>query len=256
MSGGSQEAGRSVTSKLCAVLAAFDADNDELTIAAIGRRSGLPATTARRLVAQLAEQKLLEPVVGGRFRVGLLLWRIGSHAVRRNALRAATIPEMRDLFNATGENVQLAVVDERQALYIERITGPKSVPSRAIVGSRWPLHATGAGKALLAHMTPLPTGYESSLPKLTVRTISEPSVLRAALTQIRRTGVAFAFGEDENGTIAVAAPVLGPNDAPIASIAVIGHWRPAVMRKVVPLIRESAYRISRAVHSEPSKDVS
>jgi uncharacterized protein len=38
MSGGSQEAGRSVASKLCAVLAAFDAGNDELTIAAIVRR--------------------------------------------------------------------------------------------------------------------------------------------------------------------------------------------------------------------------
>ena len=58
---------------------------------------------------------------------------------------------MEDLYEATHENVQLAVLDGLDALFVEKISGRDSVPIVTRIGGRLPLHATGVGKVLLAH---------------------------------------------------------------------------------------------------------
>jgi hypothetical protein len=47
--------------------------------------------------------------------------------------------------------VHLAVRDELEVLYLDRLAGHASVPVVSQVGSRLPMHATGVGKVLLAH---------------------------------------------------------------------------------------------------------
>ena len=108
------------------------------------------------------------------------LWEIGSLAPQRNGLREIAIPFMEDLYEATHENVQLAVLAGREALFVERINGRHSVPTVTRVGGRLPLHATGVGKALLA-FAPEPVLEEviaAGLPALTQSTITDPRALR------------------------------------------------------------------------------
>jgi DNA-binding IclR family transcriptional regulator len=76
----------------------------------------------------------------------LRLWEIGSLAPRTTSLRDITTPFMQDLYEATHENVQLAVLDGREALYLEKITGRRSVGAKTRRGGRLPLHATAVGK--------------------------------------------------------------------------------------------------------------
>jgi DNA-binding IclR family transcriptional regulator len=243
MSGGAREPGRSVANKLITLVGAFAVGHEELTLTEISHRSDLPIVTARRLLGELVDQRLVERTPSGRYRIGLRLWEIGSHAVRRNALRQAAIPPMRDMYNSTYENIQLAVPDAGQVLYVERITGARSAPSRAVVGSRWPLHATCAGKVLLAHMDreAAHAALTGELARLTPHTVVRPGLIARNLADIRDRGVAVSYGEDETGLISVAAPIFEPGgqDA-VAAIAIIGHWHPRGVRRLAPAVRAAA----------------
>ena len=82
--------------------------------------------------------------------MGRRLWRIGAQAAEPRGLRELALPYMADLYAATRENVQLAVLAEDRALCLERLRGPQSVPLFSRVAGELPLHATGVGKVLLA----------------------------------------------------------------------------------------------------------
>lgn len=143
--------GDTVTARVLAVLDAFTAEAPELSLTDLARRAGLPLSTAHRLVGELAAWGALERDEDGRYRVGLRLWEVGALAPRSLGLRESAMPFLSDLHEVTGENVQLAVLDGTEVVYVERLVGRGTVGVVTRVGSRLPLHATGVGLVLLAH---------------------------------------------------------------------------------------------------------
>jgi DNA-binding IclR family transcriptional regulator len=83
---------RSVTSKVCAILDAVCAAPAGLSATALGRRLGMPLSTAHRLATELVEWGGLERQADGRYRVGLRLWEIAATAPRATSLRDAARP--------------------------------------------------------------------------------------------------------------------------------------------------------------------
>ena len=90
----------------------------------------------------------------GAVRIGLHLWRLGSLAPQGRELRDVALPYLQDLLEVTHEVVHLVVLDENQALYVEKLESRPGVLVVSQVGGRLPLHATGPGKVLLAHAPP------------------------------------------------------------------------------------------------------
>src|SRR3712207_6569615 len=86
-----------------------------------------------------------------RYRVGLRVWELGALAPRGLGLREAALPFMEDLYEVTHQNVQLAVRDETEVVFVERIAGRDAVPVQTRVGGRFALPPTGVGLVLLAH---------------------------------------------------------------------------------------------------------
>jgi DNA-binding IclR family transcriptional regulator len=124
---------------------------------------------------------------------------------------------MNDLYEATHENVHLAVLDGTEALYVEKLSGRRAMPVRTRRGGRLPLHATAVGKVLLAYAPEslFRATVEAGLDRYTAHTIIAPGHLRRALTEIRRTGIAYAREELTVGTLSVASAVLDPDGAPV-----------------------------------------
>ena len=178
----------------------------------LSRRSGLPVATVHRLVRELVRWGALERDDDGTYRVGVRLWEIGSLAPIRAGLRELAIPYMEDLYEATHENVQLAVLDGLDALFVEKISGRDSTPIVTRVGGRLPLHATGVGKVLLAYAPPwvLDGLLARGLEALTPRTIVDPAELRRNLDEVRRMGFAYTRDEMTIGSVSVGAPGLRP----------------------------------------------
>src|SRR4051812_28305376 len=96
--GGSPKPGRSVTSKVVAILAAFSPAVPELTLNELARRTGMPLSTTYRLASELADWGVLERVRGGGYRIGLRLWEVGSLSPRSIALNEIVLPFMQDLY--------------------------------------------------------------------------------------------------------------------------------------------------------------
>ena len=136
---------------MLALLGAFDATHRELTLSELARRSGLHLSTAQRRATELLACRCARARRGGRYRIGLWLWEVGSLAPRSTSLREVALPYLEDLYVVTRENVQLAVRDGTEAVFVERIAGRSAVPVLTRVGGRFALHATGVGLVLLAH---------------------------------------------------------------------------------------------------------
>jgi DNA-binding IclR family transcriptional regulator len=251
--GGSRWRGRSVISKAVSLLDAFGPNTPELTLTDLARATGLPLSTIHRLASELVEWGGLERAAGSGYRIGTRLRELGALAHHggsfRDTLRDVAEPLMHDLYEATGENVVLAVHNGHEALVVETIGGPETLPLLAGRDVRVPLHATGAGKVLLAHAPPavLAELVEAGLPRYTPCTIVVPGQLRRALAEVRRTGIAYAREEMALGSLSVAAPVLGPDRTVVAALAVVLPAGRGDVRRLAAAVRTAAISTSRAL---------
>ncbi|MCP3805085.1 IclR family transcriptional regulator [Allokutzneria sp. A3M-2-11 16] len=253
MSGNARESGRSTTSRVLALLAAFSRRRPELTLTELAALSGLPPATTHRLAAELLDWGALERAADGRFQVGLRLWEIGALTPAHRELRSAAIPFMEDLYEATHENVQLAVRDGLEVLFVDKISGDSSVVTLTDVGGRAPLHATAVGKIILAFSEPelFAEVAGRELPRSTPHTITLPSVLAQALRAARRDQVAYSLEERSLGASSVAAPVRQADGTLVAALSVVARSSKNV-RGLAFAVRTAALGLSRRLAGQGS----
>jgi DNA-binding IclR family transcriptional regulator len=242
--------GATVTSRALRILEAFRADRRELSLSQLARSADLPLSTTHRLADELVRWGALERDRRdrrGRYRIGLRLWEIGALAPRLG-LREVALPFLEDLYEATHENVQLAVLDGQEVLYVERISGRGSVGAVSRVGGRLPLHATAVGQVLLAHGDAQLQERVMAGPMraCTSKTITSPHLLRRVLADIRRTGVAVCDGQVDLCTMSIAAGIRDASDQVVAALSVVVPAdRPVSI--YIPAVRAAARGVSRAI---------
>ncbi|MFF0658956.1 MULTISPECIES: IclR family transcriptional regulator [Micromonospora] len=246
MAGGIRDPRTSVTSRVLAILGAFDVDHPTLTLSDIARRANLPVATAHRLVGELVTWGALSRGPDGAYAVGVRLWEVGLLSPLHTRLREVALPYLQDLHSAVRENVHLAVRDGDEALYVEKVTGHRSVPIISRVGGRLPLHATGVGKALLAFASPTSVAafLGRPLPRCTAYTITEPGRLSRELATVRRQGWAATSEEMTLGSCSVAVPVLDADGGAVASIGIVAHSLGAQLERLVPVLRGAADQVA------------
>ncbi|GAB3000342.1 IclR family transcriptional regulator [Amycolatopsis acidiphila] len=237
----------SVVDRVLDVFGAFTPDRPAMSLSELSRRAGLPLSTAHRIVGELARRGALERQEDGQYRVGLWLWEVASLSPRGMGLREAAMPFLEDLYEATHENVQLAVLDAPEVVYVERISGRNAVSIVSRVGGRLAAHATGVGLVLLANA---PADVQEQvlagpLKTYTPKTISSPEQLRRVLADVRRDGFVISDRQVELVSLSVAAPVYGPEDSVVAAISIVVPVQGADPRTLVPAVRAAARGISR-----------
>lgn len=208
------------------LLKEFSSRDREFGVSELARRLDLGKSTVHRLLVTLAEEHLVEQDdITGRYRLGLAIYDLGAAVATGLDLHEAVMPSMEQLRAATSETVQVAVLDGREVVYIERLDSPHTLRLFLELGRRNWAHATGSGKCLLAYLPPtdldrILDGWE--LPAVTKHTITDHDVLRAELKSVRRRGLAHNTGESELGVISVAAPIRDVSGKVRASISVAG----------------------------------
>ncbi|TDC40303.1 IclR family transcriptional regulator [Micromonospora sp. KC213] len=239
----------SVTSRVLRVLESFAVTSPHLTLTEIARRSGLPLATAHRLVGELTTWGALERGDDGRYRIGLRLWEVAALAPRSLGLREVAMPFLEDLYEATHENVQLAVLDGLEVVYVERIFGRTAVGVRSRVGGRFPAHATGVGLVLLAYAPPdVQERYLAApLATFTEKTIGDPALLRRTLAEVRRTGLAISDRQVTLDALSVAAPVRDPGNTVIAALSLVVRADDSHPQALAAAVVTAARGISRAL---------
>jgi DNA-binding IclR family transcriptional regulator len=241
-------AGRSVTSKVLALLDAFTPSTPELTLSELARRADISLPTAHRRARELLEWGALERGSDGSFHIGLRLWEVASLAPRGLALREAAMPFLEDLYEVSRENVQLAVREGLELVFVERIAGRHAVPVLTRVGGRFALHATGVGLVLLANA---PADVQEAvlsapLRAYTKKTVTDPVRLREMLAAVRRNGYAVSDGQVTLDALSVAAPITGP-DGVVAAVSLVVRTDTAQPTALAPLVMAAGRGIARAL---------
>lgn len=244
--GVSAEAGRSTASRLLAVLGAFDRRHPIMNLTRLSKVSGISLATTHRIAKELVRWGALERNPDGTFQIGLKLWEIGSLAPRQRELRHAARPILDSLHEATGEIVQLAVLEQHQALVVEKVSGTRAVSNVTEVAGRLPLHATGVGKVFLSFGPPelLEDALAEGLRQFTERTITDAAHIQAAVRRARRESVAYCRDEMTPGTSSVAAPVFDSDGRLIAAVGVLAGSG-ASLSRLAPAVLTAAGSISR-----------
>jgi DNA-binding IclR family transcriptional regulator len=244
MAGNSAEPGRTVTSKLAAILTTCT--SGEHTLSDLARQSGLAVSTMHRLVAELVRMQILERTGCGGYRPGTVLrsltWETPTPTLRN---RAPFIVD--DLAAALHRTVRLGVLNDLDIAYIQK--EPDPTPGTLFPNTaRLPLQATALGKALLAYASPLLIQMVSipRLTRFTPHTLTHGKQLHAALHRTRVNGFATTERELDLGTCAVGMPVFDPAGAPIAAIEVQVHnLSHSTLALVVPALALAARGLSR-----------
>jgi DNA-binding IclR family transcriptional regulator len=241
--------GRSVTSRVFSVLDAFHDGRIHLSLSEISRRAGMPMATAHRLIRELVVWGALERDEHGRYQIGLRLWEVAALAPRGPGLREVAMPHVEELFEATRQHVQLAVLDGPDVVYVERRSARGAVRLLGRVGGRRPAHTTGVGLVLLAFAPGEAQQAYLARPLVgfTDRTIVDPDRLRRVLADVRRTGIAISDRQVSLDTMSVAAPIRNPDGQVVAALSVVARAPGTQPGALVTPVLASAQAISRSL---------
>lgn len=233
------------------LLKQFSSRERELGVSDLARRLGLGKSTVHRLVTTLAAEHLLEQNPdNGKYRLGLAVYDLGAAVSTHLDMHEAVVPPMERLRNATGETVQVAVLDEREVVYVERLDSPHTLRLFLDVGRRNWAHCTATGKCLLAYLADydldrILDGWD--LPALTPATVTDVAALRKELSAIRKLGHARNIDESEVGVLSVAAPIRDVHGGVAAALSVAGPTArmDPILDKIAAAVVESAAQASR-----------
>jgi len=219
---------------------------DGLTTAELAERLGLSRPTVYRILRALADEDFVRELSRGRYGIGPAFLVIGGSTY--GGLRHDLRPFMRELSNELGETIDLAMLDNGEALFVDQFVAVRGLRVVAHMGARLPLHCTASGKALLAALDPADVGEVLAdwLHVYTPNTVTDKGALLAELARVRAQGVAYDHEEYVMGVCAVASPVTDAVGA-VAALTVevpAERFRGSEQRIVAALLktRELAHR--------------
>src|SRR5437868_2465815 len=171
----------------------------------------LHPSTAHRILTAMVNDRMVERVDQGNYRLGIRLLELGNLVKSRISVREHALPYMRELHEATGEAVNLSVRRDDEIVYIERTSSGRAMMRVVnIIGARAPLHITAVGKLFLAEDGPKGLqdySERTKLPSFTRNTLTTAGALEKELERVRRQGFATDNEEAEIGVRCIAAPV-------------------------------------------------
>jgi IclR family transcriptional regulator, KDG regulon repressor len=215
----------SVTNAL-RVLKSYDANHREWGVSEMARHIGVGKSTAHRLLATMTEERILEQdAETGRYRLGLAVFDLVGAVSTRYDLHEAVLAPMTELRQRSGETVQVAVLDGREVVYIERLDGPNTMRMFMEIGRRNSAHCTATGKVLLAYLPEkqLDLALKGwTLAGVTPHTITDMKKFRVALKTVREQGYAENWGESEPGVVSIGAPIFARDGHVVAALSVAG----------------------------------
>lgn len=241
------------------MLSSFSEERPALSLTDISQQLRLNKTTTFRLLSTLEslgylhrdqQTKLYQPA--------LEVLRLGFVVLNTLDVRQVAIPYLRQLVDEVEETVNLAVLDNHEVVYIDRVGSKHMVNIYRPVGSRLPAYCTSTGKSLLAFSPP--EVVEAALTattwvRHTENTIATPEALQENLALVRRRGFSDSSGELIPELRAVAAPIFQNNGQVVAVVNISVPAHRVSYEKLVgyfgPRVLDTGREISAALGYHP-----
>jgi DNA-binding IclR family transcriptional regulator len=197
-------------SRAAVIIDVVAAAPEGLTLNQIAEESGLPVSTTHRLLRSLVAIDYLSIDAGSRtYRVGRRLTRVFRAAFGPADIQAVAEPVLSGLVQKFGQVFYLnQLVGERVRLvaFVLPSGGNRSL---IVPGEFSPIHATAAGKVIVAHegKAAIDRHLQRPLEKFQPATLTDPDQLRREFEITRKRGYALSQAEFDAGVTALALPV-------------------------------------------------
>lgn len=211
--------------RACDILASFSATRPVQSLQELSTATGLSRTTVHRLASTLRSTGFLVLEDHGRYRLGTRLFQLGSIVAGGMDLRRAARDVMEALATDTGDTVFLLVIEDDDAMCVERIHGETAFTLNLMpVGGTLPLHVSAGATVLLAHHEAelLPRILATGPTVYTDATVVDAGELRDRSARIRDRGYSYADGDVVPGIAGFGAPVFGGSGEVVAALSVGG----------------------------------
>ncbi len=187
--------------------------------------TGLHPSTAHRILNVLCDQRMVERVDAGSYKLGIRLLELGNLFKQRVSVREQALPYMHQLQNETGESVTLSIRHKDEVIFVERAVGSQSL-MRVVhaYGARALLHVTATGKLFLADDGEAAwNSYaeRTRMHALTAKSIDNFTSLQEEMREVKRRGYAFEDQEEEVGVGCIGAGIRNDENRLVAGISVL-----------------------------------
>ena len=234
------------------ILDSFSFEKPTYTNTELSKKLRLNKSSVTRLLYSLERTGFLERNgKTGEYRLTHRLFRIGSVYINQVSLHREAMPLLSELAASCRETVHLAILNEFEVFYLDKVESSQSIGMMSRVGNRSPAYCTGVGKVVLAHRNEenLEAFFRSvELKQYTPNTITDPSDLRLHLRKIREQGYAIDDSEHEIEVKCVAAPIRDRAEGVVAGISVSGpifRMTPErIESELIAAVKETAHKIS------------
>ena len=230
------------------------AQGNGLSLSEIAAESGIAASTAYRMLTTLGQHGMVEFEQSDQlWLIGVETYRMGSAFLRRRNLVERARSAMQELMETTGETANLGVAEDDCVVFVSQVETHQAIRAFFRPGTRSTFHASGIGKAILAHLPADRVGAilrKSGLEAFTLKTLADPQALSNDLGEIRARGWSVDDEERYPGMRCVAAAVFNEFGEPVGGVSVSGptvRVTPERAAEIGPLVHKAAARITRMI---------
>jgi IclR family transcriptional regulator, pca regulon regulatory protein len=235
------------------VIRVFDSEHSALTLSEVAARAKLSRAVVRRLLMTL-EYLGYAHRQGRQFSLTPKILELGFSYLSSLNVASLAQPIMETVAREMDESCSLAVLDDYDIVYVQRVAVRKVMTITLGIGARLPAFCTSMGRILLAGLDEesLDQWLRALRPESFTRfTVTDSDELRAAVNRVRAQGYSYVEQELQEGLCSLAVPVRDARGAMVAALNAGMPFRVGArahaMKKVLPALRTGAQNIERSL---------
>src|SRR5512145_2631263 len=231
------------------LLALYDREHTEWGVREVAEKLKMAKSSTHDLMSSLAKLGFLHKTEANRYRLGWQLVTLSETLLATIELRKEAHPVLEELAMQYQETIHLAVLDDTQAVYVDKLEGRQAVRVELTsLGARLYAHCSALGKVLLAYSPEEEVKRiikTAGLPSFTPNTITDEEELQQTLAKIRKQEYAYDLEEIMPDLCCVSAPIYNHLGRVIAAISMsIPAYR---FRRSQTEYRDAVMRAARVI---------
>ena len=232
------------------VLEEFRGEMDELGVTELSKKLKLHKNNVFRILATLQSRNYIEQNrTNDNYRLGIKCLELGQTFIHQRGLLKQAQPILRELAESSAETSYLSILRGSEVIYLDAVETTSTVRVISRVGLHMPIHATAAGKALVAFESEeeLKKRFHAELPRFTKNTITGSDEILGVLAQVREREYATDLEEFEDGLRCIASPVRDYTRKVIAALSVSGPAHRLSGERIEQMVGPEVVRCARAL---------
>ena len=183
----------------------------------------LTRPTLYRILSALEAEGLIVQSADKTYQLGSRIVSLAHRALAQTSIIDMARSELETLRDLLGETVHLAIRNQQELVYVDKIESKEVVRMASTIGTRVPFHSSAVGKAYLAAMDKASSDAlidQLPMEQITAFSPTDKAAFKHYIGQVREQGYSFESEENERGIVCFGAPILNAKSEPIASVSV------------------------------------